>query len=150
MADIGFSYAIKLLSVRDYFTEELRKKIIKKIGSNELADETIYKLKEMGYLDDDKVAYNYTRYKLSSGYGPYYIANKLYELGCQKDISYIESVADAEGIDLESFIIKYSKKYKTKNSEDSFKNYVKCVNFLKNKGYPTDLIMNTLDEGDFE
>ena len=150
MADKGLSYAIKLLSIRDYFTEEIRKKITQKMGSNEIANEVIEKLNEMGYLNDERVAYNYSRYKLSSGYGPYYISNKLCEHGYPKDVSFVESIAEKEDIDLEKFIRDYSKKYIKEDSEDPYKDYVKCANFLKNKGYSMDLIMNILNKGDFE
>ena len=88
MASIGLSYAYKLLSMRDYFKNELYEKIEKKCGSLE-AEKAVAEMEQAGCIDDERTAYNYIRAKLKSGYGPYYISNKLYLKCCYKDISYI-------------------------------------------------------------
>ena len=69
MASIGLSYAYKLLSMRDYFKNELYLKIEKKCGSLE-AEKAVAEMEQAGFIDDERTAYNYIRAKLKSGYGP--------------------------------------------------------------------------------
>lgn len=145
----GLKYAYKLLSIRDYFKNELYSKIENKFG-NEEAENTISEIEKLGYIDDEKVAYNYTRAKLQAGYGPYYITNKLYLKGCFKDISYIENVAEKEKIDMAEYIIKFSKRYIIEKSKDSYKCYIKCINFLKNRGYSPSMVMDIINKEDFK
>lgn len=149
MASIGLSYAYKLLSMRDYFKNELYDKIEKKCGSLE-AEKAVAEMEQAGFLDDERTAYNYIRAKLKSGYGPYYISNKLYLKGCHKDISDIEEVAEKENISMEEYILKYSKRYIKKESDDPYKDYIKCLNFLKNKGYAPSVVMQIIKKEDFE
>ncbi len=149
MASNSISYAYKLLSMRDYFKQELFEKIEKKYGIVE-AEKVIAEMENMGYINDENTAYNYIRNKLKSGYGPYYISNKLYSAGCRKEISFIESVASREEIDITEIIKQYSKRYIKKNSENPYKDYIKCITFLKNKGFSQSLIMTIIKKEDFE
>ena len=48
-----------------------------------------------------------------------------------------------------SYILKYSSRYKKENSRDPYKDYIKCVNFLRNKGYAQSVIMNIIKKEDF-
>ena len=48
------------------------------------------------------------------------------------------------------YIIKYSKRYIKKGSDDPYKDYVKCINFLKNKGYSPSAVMQIIKKEDFE
>ena len=107
-------------------------------------------MEQAGFIDDERTAYNYIRAKLKSGYGPYYISNKLYLKGCHKDISYIEEVAEKENINMEEYILKYSRRYIKKESGDPYKDYIKCMNFLKNKGYAPSVVMQIIKKEDFE
>ncbi len=149
MASSSLSYGYKLLSIRDYFKKELYDKIAKKFGDYE-AEKVVLEFEKMGYINDEKTSYNFIRSRLKSGYGPYYISNKLYQAGCIKDISYIEEVAEKEDIDLAGIIKKYSKRYIKENSDDPYKDYIKCMNFLKNKGYAPAFIMTIIKKEDFE
>lgn len=59
-------------------------------------------------------------------------------------------MADKENIDMTEYIIKYSKRYIKKGSDDPYKDYVKCINFLKNKGYSPSAVMQIIKKEDFE
>lgn len=149
MSNKGLTYGIKLLSLRNYFKSELYSKIKSKFD-DKTAVEAVETLEDMGYINDEVTVKSYIRQKLSSGYGPYYISNKLYEKGYPKDISFIENTAYEENIDMAEYIKKYSMRYVVENSQDSFRDYVKCINFLKNRGYALDLIRQTIKQEDFE
>ncbi len=148
MADKSISYAYKLLGMKDYFKSELYEKVKNKFGEDS-AEKAVEYMVLNGYIDDKKTAYNYARSKLSAGYGPYYITNKLYLKGYEADISFIEDISFKENISMEEFIKKYSKRYIKKNSDDPYKDYIKCINFLKNKGYSPALVMQTIKKEDF-
>ena len=148
MADKSISYAYKLLGIRDYFRNELYEKVKSKFGHEQAVIAVDY-MASHGYVDDEKTAYNYARNKLSAGYGPYYISNKLYLKGCEMDVSSIEAICEKENISMEEHILKYSKRYNKKNSDDPYKDYIKCLNFLKNKGYSPALVMQIIKKEDF-
>lgn len=148
MADKSISYAYKLLGIRDYFKNELYEKVKSKFGELE-AEKAVEYMAANGYIDDKKTAYNYARSKLSAGYGPYYISSKLYLKGCEMDVSSIEAICEKENISMEEHILKYSKRYIKKNSDDPYKDYIKCLNFLKNKGYSPALVMQIIKKEDF-
>ncbi len=148
MADKSISYAYKLLGIRDYFKNELYEKVKSKFGELE-AEKVLEYMVANGYIDDKKTAYNYARSKLSAGYGPYYISSKLYLKGVDIDISFIEEICIKENISMEEHILKYSKRYIKKNSDDPYKDYIKCINFIKNKGYSPALVMQIIKKEDF-
>lgn len=148
MANKSISYAYKLLGIRDYFKNELYEKVKSKFG-HEQAEIAVDYMASHGYIDDKKTAYNYARSKLSAGYGPYYISSKLYLKGCEMDVSSIEAICEKENISMEEHILKYSQRYIKKNSDDPYKDYIKCLNFLKNKGYSPALVMQNIKKEDF-
>lgn len=77
-----FDFACRLLARRDYFTEELRQKIIAKGATAEEAAAAIEKLSRFNYLDDSKVLRKYVSEISVKGKGINYLKQKLYEKGC--------------------------------------------------------------------
>ena len=86
-SDKYFDFACRLLARRDYFTEELRQKIIAKGATAEEAETTIEKLNRFNYLDDSKVLEKYISEIASKGKGINYLKQKLCEKGCSCIIS---------------------------------------------------------------
>lgn len=82
-----FDFACRLLAKRDYFTEELRKKILDKGATAEEAAEAIEKLNKFKYLDDTKVLKKYVSEISAKGKGINYLKQKLYEKGCSSLLS---------------------------------------------------------------
>ncbi|MBP5590330.1 RecX family transcriptional regulator [bacterium] len=81
-SDRFFDFACRLLARRDYFTEELRQKIIAKGATEEESAAAIEKLNRFNYLDDTKVLRKYVSEIISKGKGINYLKQKLYEKGC--------------------------------------------------------------------
>lgn len=146
--DEPLKYALRLLGIKDYFTCEIKEKLSTRFN-DELADATIAKLNGYGYLNDERATKSYISFKLRSGYGPYYVKEKLYQRGVETDIAAINLVAISENIDTEEIIIKLSERYKGKKG-NARKNYLKCVAFLTGRGFPSGLCFNLLKKGDFE
>lgn len=86
-SDKYFDFACRLLARRDYFTEELRQKILAKGATTEETATTIEKLNRFNYLDDTKVLKKYISEIISKGKGINYLKQKLYEKGCSALIS---------------------------------------------------------------
>ena len=82
-----FDFACRLLAKRDYFTEELRQKIIAKGATGEEAAAAIKKLNRFNYLGDSKVLEKYISEISAKGKGINYLKQKLYEKGCSSLIS---------------------------------------------------------------
>ena len=82
-----FDFACRLLARRDYFTEEMRQKIIAKGATAEEAAVAIEKLNKFKYLDDSKVLRKYILEISAKGKGINYLKQKLYEKGCSALLS---------------------------------------------------------------
>lgn len=86
-SDRFFDFACRLLAGRDYFTDEIRQKIITKGASSEEAAQVIEKLNKFKYLDDEKVLRRYVAEISAKGKGINYLKQKLFEKGCHALIS---------------------------------------------------------------
>ena len=86
-SDKYFDFACRLLAGRDYFTEELRQKILVKGATDDEADKVIEKLNKFNYLDDTKVLGKYVSEISVKGKGINYLKQKLYEKGCSALLS---------------------------------------------------------------
>ena len=86
-SDKYFDFACRLLAGRDYFTEELRQKILVKGATDDEADKVIEKLNKFNYLDDTKVLRKYVSEISVKGKGINYLKQKLYEKGCSALLS---------------------------------------------------------------
>jgi regulatory protein len=61
-----FAYAVKLLAGRAHSTGELREKLRRRAGSAAAVDLVLSRLKENGYLDDQKFAENFASARLAN------------------------------------------------------------------------------------
>ncbi len=127
------SYALKLLSKRDYFEAELRRKLSLKGFSEEEIQKTIEYLKEQKLLDDKKLLERYKEVNLQKGKSPLSIKNKLYRKGVTDiDFSYEEELESA------LYLLKF--KYKKE------KKYADIVKFLKNRGFSYSVIQEAANK----
>jgi regulatory protein len=78
--------AIKLLARREHATLELRRKLIAKGFSADVAASVLTALGEEGYLSDERYAETYIRARTERGYGPVRICAELRERGISDDL----------------------------------------------------------------
>lgn len=116
------SYALKLLSKRDYFEEELKQKLLKKGFDKEKIGEVLAYLKQQNLLNDEKLKERFKEKSINKGKSSLKIKQKIY----QKTGEFIEISEDEE---LESAINLLKRSFK---KEKTFENVVK---FLKNRGF---------------
>ncbi|HUV14305.1 MAG TPA: RecX family transcriptional regulator [Acidobacteriota bacterium] len=81
MSSSTYDYAIRLLSRRSYGSEELRRKLQRRGGSQD-ADSIIARFKELGYLNDEEYAYQRAKFRREvRHWGNHRIAQDLTRLG---------------------------------------------------------------------
>lgn len=142
----GMEYASRLLSKRDYSEKDLRKKITEHFGAEEAA-ETIVKLKEYGYLNDERYREVYIQSRIRSGYGPYRISGDLYEKGLDDDLSDLDEICEKSHIDRHAILRENVASYlKRKNIEDSYELTEKCKAYFYRKGHSLSDVKKLIDE----
>lgn len=72
-----FAVIARYLSIRNYFTHELREKLEAKGFEADEIEKALNKMVEMGYLDDAKTRQQFIQNKSRKGYGPKMIAWQL-------------------------------------------------------------------------
>lgn len=131
----GFDYAIKLLSGRNYFSGELETAVSKKFPEEDAA-EIVARLIEYGYVNDEKLLRDFIRWKSEDGHGEYYIREKLYQKGINRDIREIRAIIEDADIDIAAQIVSLIKKYRKLRSRlDSSAFRQACIRYLTGRGY---------------
>ena len=125
------SEAFKLLSKRDYFSKELRQKLLKKGFSEKEVEETISYLVKEGYLNDKKLLDRYKELSVKKGESFLKLKAKLY----RKGITDVEFSYENE---LEAALNLLQNKFKKE------KNYPNVVKFLKNRGFSYSVIQEAV------
>ncbi len=124
-------YAFKLLSKRDYFSFELKNKMLSKGFSEDDIEEVIRYLKEEGYIDDKYLKERVKEKNLKKGKGSLYIRKKLYsKSGDDIDISFDE--------ELEAAL--YALRFKYKKDRE----YKEIVKFLSYRGFRYEVIQEAI------
>ena len=131
-----YQKAISLLSGRNHFEEELRKKLIKRECQRELVDAVIEELKEKNYLNDLENARIYVEFRKDSK-SIYYLKSKLYEKGVDQNIIHeILSELEIDEFDVALRIV--MKKWNLKKDEEFDPDYdqiTKICRSLGSKGF---------------
>jgi regulatory protein len=131
-------YASRILSRKDYSEKDLLKKISEHFGFDE-AREAVEKLKEYGYVDDERFRDMYICSRVRSGYGIFRISSDLYEKGLDDDLSDIDEICEKSHINrheiLKDSIVKYLER---KKSDDIYGLKQKCKAYFYRRGHPLD------------
>jgi len=139
----AFNKCADLLSRRSHSIKEIRTKLLRSVDKAS-ADKVIEKFIELGYLDDEKFAYDYAEYLLKfKNFSENHIKQELFYKGIDKEI--ISNVIDALEVDNEQAIIKIiNKNYLNKLKEEGGKN--KVIAALMRKGFSYSDIKSALYE----
>ncbi len=141
--------AYKYLANRFHFERELLEKLKKKGYSLEVCQETLDSLREEGLLNDDELAYRFAMDKLETE-GKSKVLYRLLQKGVEKTLAL--RAIDRVGIDEYEVCRREVQKklaslgFSELNGEMNQKTERKLANFLKNKGFPTSMIINSVKE----
>ena len=130
-----YAYALKLLTGRNYFEEELSSVLLKKYPDGDVAG-VLERIRFDGYLNDERTLKSYISYKIREGYGPYWIKEKLYSKGVRVSVEEIETVCETEEIDASALIKSLAEKYaRTRKKVDNEAGARSCVRYLAARGF---------------
>ena len=136
----AYNYAVSLLSRRDHSERELMTKLNQK-GYTDGAEEAIEKLKDGGYVSDERFARLYVReLQTFKKYGKRRIEQELYRKGVDRDI--IREVLDETDFDEDELVTLINKKYGRYLGDE--KGVAKTINGLLRMGYSYGEIRNAL------
>ena len=138
----AYNYAVNLLSRRDHSERELMTKLTQK-GYSDGAEEAIIKLRDGGYVSDERFARLYVReLQTFKKYGKRRIEQELYRKGVDREI--IREVLEETDFDESDLVSLIERKYGRYLSDE--KGIVKTINGLLRMGYSYGEIRNALRE----
>ena len=137
----AYSYALLLLSRRDYSVKSLLEKVKKKFPN--LSDEEAYllkeKLEEIGVLNEKRAIQSYFFSKMEKGWGRRKIAFHLRNLGFPEEK--IKAVLEGEEFDYSFIIRELKKRYNFRSQKD----WEKVKRFLLQRGFDYSEISDILN-----
>lgn len=129
-------YALRVLTRKDYFEQEMLEKITEHFG-REMAEETIIRLKEYGYVDDVKCREMLIASRLRSGYGVFRIAQELKEKGADDSLEDIDRIAESHHIDRTAVLTDLVQRFlENKKADTPYELKQKCIAHFYRKGHP--------------
>lgn len=138
----AYNYAVSLLSRRDHSERELMTKLAQK-GYTDGAEEAIEKLKNGGYVSDERFARLYVReLQTLKRYGKRRIEQELYRKGVDRDT--IREVLDETDFDESELVSLIERKYGRYLSDE--KGIQKTINGLLRMGYSYGEIRDALKQ----
>ena len=138
----AYNYAVSLLSRRDHSERELMTKLAQK-GYTDGAEEAVEKLKNGGYVSDERFARLYVReLKTLKRYGKRRIEQELYRKGIDRDT--IREVLDETDFDESELVSLIERKYGRYLSDE--KGIQKTINGLLRMGYSYGEIRDALKQ----
>ena len=138
----AYNYAVNLLSRRDHSERELMTKLTQK-GYSDGAEEAIRKLRDGGYVSDERFARLYVReLQTFKKYGKRRIEQELYRKGVDREI--IREVLEETDFDESDLVSLIERKYGRYLGDE--KGIAKTINGLLRMGYSYGEIRNALRE----
>jgi regulatory protein len=148
MATSAYDYALNLLAARGYSVRNLRRKLDQKGFPTDEASETIARLKERGYLDDEKFAQEFARQRLVTGGASIRrVEQDLVKRGISPTVAKIAtaSIVQEEGVEFGESIERLArKKAASLGGLDDGTRRRRVFGFLARKGYDLDEINSAL------
>ena len=126
------SYALKLLSKRDFFENEISKKLSQKGFSEKDIEETVFYLKKKHLINDTELLERLKEKAIEKGKSSAYIKRKLFSKGVDAELSYEEELQSAMNL--------------LKNKYKGEKEFYNIVKFLKNRGFSFSVIQEAANK----
>ena len=138
----AYNYAVNLLSRRDHSERDLMTKLTQK-GYSDGAEEALRKLRDGGYISDERFARLYVReLQTFKKYGKRRIEQELYRKGVDREI--ISEVLEETDFDESDLVSLIERKYGRYLGDE--KGIAKTINGLLRMGYSYGEIRNALRE----
>ena len=143
-------FALRHLARREHSRVELRRKLISRGAADELVDAIIEGLTADGSLSDRRFAAEYVRARIRKGYGPIRIRMDLIERGINDQLAEEQLTQPADFWYQRATEVCNKKFDATKpageeSADAQQRRWNRCARFLSQRGFPADLIYQTLD-----
>lgn len=129
---------LKLLAQREYFSKELKDKLLRKGLTTSVVEKTIEFCTTRGYLNDEMQTQRVVARELRKGRGPRYIALKLKAKGVQTERVWVIDQKSS----IEALLPKLCKKYDLRTAEGRRK----LFHALHHRGFETESILDCIRE----
>ncbi len=140
------NFFLNKLSLKRCFSAELQWKIQPLAISSHIIAEEIKQLQRLGYLNDEQCLDLEIQKYIARGKGPHWIAMKLEQLcGIGKE-QIVLRIQTAHLLDQKNAIVKVLSRRFKRDSLDNTTTRNKAWQFLMRRGFPTEMIRETLDE----
>lgn len=153
-AEQVYDYALDLLTVRDYSTAELQKKLSVKGAPEDFVTEAVAKLKEYGFLDERRYAYRVLEaWKAKKYYGRKHLQAELNKknVAAEYFAEINEAFSDEEEYEHALTAWKlFLKKNQKRISEQDNKLYAAAVRFMAARGFSTRYVHALMNELQFQ
>jgi regulatory protein len=145
---IAMDSAMRLISVRSRSKKELEQRLKLKKHNRDTIETVTGRLGDLGYINDEKFAFNWANYRKSQNKGSELIKNELRGKGIAAEV--IEAAVKSLYASKEEEIaqIKQCAEKKLKNTKGKDANEIsrKLLGYLARRGFPLDRIMDALRE----
>jgi len=125
--------ALRIVSKRSISAAEIKKRLINKGDSEEVADFTVNWLKELGLINDLEYAHSIVRHYSEKGYGPARVRDEFFKRGIPKDMWDDVVKGELDDSDIEIAAIAFLEKKIKGNIEEVDLNHVS--NALVRRGF---------------
>ncbi len=134
--------ALRCLARREYCEKELVNKLTAKGFERNSATDIVSKLAERNLVSDSRFARDLIRVRIDKGYGPFRLEHELRQRGVDQELisDCLDQVNENWKERLEQLV---AKKYRNQPIE-SYKDWTKRANFLRNRGFDAELIHDVL------
>jgi len=145
---IAMDSALRLIGTRSRSKKELEQRLKLKKHNKETIDTVTGRLAELGYINDEKFAFNWANYRKSQNKGSELIKNELKAKGIDAETidAAVRSLYASKEEEIEHIKQCALKKLKTSAGSDPRDTSRKLLGFLARRGFPLDRIMDALRE----
>ena len=143
----AYAYAARLLAQREYCTFQIQQKLTGRKVDDEIIDFVIARLKQDGYLSDQRFADAYLRSRLEKGETPWLAAKRAKQKGAA-DVS-VETALHELTIDYDAETTARELLARRDPAGFRFEDeraWQRQARFLQNKGFEADIVLRVLKE----
>ncbi|MDD4833493.1 MAG: regulatory protein RecX [Lutispora sp.] len=141
----AYNYCIRLLAIGDRTSAEIILKLKQKNYTDDIIDEVVCKLKDYGYINDEKYIERWIKYKSNQpGMSKKTMYYKLIRKGLDKELLKCK-FCEMPINDYDSALASAEKKLRSLKG-DNKTNRIKLFSFLAGKGYSIDTCNKVIDE----
>ncbi len=144
----GRQYALRLLTIKDRTTNELADRLRRKGFNEDVIDNVIAEMQDLGYVDDKKYAMHFAQLRATCNkFGPYRIRIELEKRGISKDMAEDTVMRIFQEGREEANALEVAKQWiARKGIDDREKALRRLYAYLARRGFAPDIVRKTIRE----